>query len=91
MAVVSNFDLRLRPLLESLGLDQLFDALIISAEVRLMPSSTLICSTTVGPHRTSQWSPHPLMRQLAVGGGGDMPWDKQLVSDPCKLSAVLHR
>lgn len=35
MAVVSNFDLRLRPLLEALGLDQLFDALIISAEVRL--------------------------------------------------------
>ncbi|CAK0787258.1 hypothetical protein CVIRNUC_010476 [Coccomyxa viridis] len=33
MAVVSNFDLRLRPLLEALGLDQLFDALIISAEV----------------------------------------------------------
>ena len=35
MAVVSNFDLRLRPLLEALGLDQLFDALIISAEVSL--------------------------------------------------------
>ena len=33
MAVVSNFDLRLRPLLEALGLDELFDALIISAEV----------------------------------------------------------
>ena len=33
MAVVSNFDLRLRPLLEALGLDKLFDALIISAEV----------------------------------------------------------
>ncbi|CAL5229453.1 g12778 [Coccomyxa viridis] len=33
MAVVSNFDLRLRPLLEALKLDQLFDALIISAEV----------------------------------------------------------
>ncbi len=35
MAVVSNFDLRLRPLLEALNLDQLFDALIISAEVSL--------------------------------------------------------
>lgn len=33
MAVVSNFDLRLRPLLEALGLDKHFDALIISAEV----------------------------------------------------------
>ncbi len=33
MAVVSNFDLRLRPLLDVLGLDKLFDALIISAEV----------------------------------------------------------
>lgn len=38
MAVVSNFDLRLRALLEALGLDQLFDALIISAEVRNQPS-----------------------------------------------------
>ncbi len=37
MAVVSNFDLRLRPLLEALGLDQLFDALIISAEVDVWP------------------------------------------------------
>ncbi len=32
MAVVSNFDTRLRPLLHSLGLDCLFDSLIISAE-----------------------------------------------------------
>ena len=38
MAVVSNFDLRLRPLLEGLGLDQPFDALIISAEVSYQPS-----------------------------------------------------
>ena len=74
MAVVSNFDLRLRPLLESLGLDQLFDALIISAEVRLLPSSTLFCSASVVLHRTPQSSPDPLMRQLAVGGSGYMPW-----------------
>ena len=36
LAVVSNFDLRLRPLLEALGIDQLFDALIISAEVHCL-------------------------------------------------------
>lgn len=33
LAVVSNFDTRLRPLLQGLQLDHLFDALIISAEV----------------------------------------------------------
>lgn len=32
-AVVSNFDIRLRPLLASLQLDSLFDAIIVSAEV----------------------------------------------------------
>ena len=45
MAVVSNFDLRLRPLLEALGLDQLFDALIISAEVRASPTFALHCQS----------------------------------------------
>lgn len=34
LAVVSNFDTRLRPLLEQLHLAHLFDALVISAEVR---------------------------------------------------------
>ncbi|KAK9833446.1 hypothetical protein WJX81_006300 [Elliptochloris bilobata] len=32
-AVVSNFDTRLRPLLGLLGLEQLFDAIVVSAEV----------------------------------------------------------
>ena len=32
MAVVSNFDTRLRPLMHSLGLEPLFDSLVISAE-----------------------------------------------------------
>ena len=43
MAVVSNFDLRLRPLLEALELDQLFDTLIISAEVTLQLLPPLAC------------------------------------------------
>ena len=43
MAVVSNFDLRLRPLLEALGLDRLFDALIISAEVSMSRVPALQC------------------------------------------------
>ena len=43
MAVVSNFDLRLRPLLEALKLDQLFNALIISAEVSLVLLPPLRC------------------------------------------------
>jgi FMN phosphatase YigB (HAD superfamily) len=34
-AVVSNFDTRLRPLLRSLGLAHLFDAIIVSAGARL--------------------------------------------------------
>lgn len=34
IAVVSNFDTRLRPILEQLGCDHWFDALAISAEVR---------------------------------------------------------
>lgn len=33
MAVVSNFDTRLRPLLKTLDLYELFDAIIVSAEV----------------------------------------------------------
>ena len=43
IAVVSNFDLRLRPLLEGLGLDQPFDALIISAEVSISLVIALQC------------------------------------------------
>ena len=46
MAVVSNFDLRLRPLLEALGLAQLFDALIISAEVSKGSAHALQCPST---------------------------------------------
>ena len=34
LAVVSNFDTRLRPLLDSLNLTDLFDEIIVSAEVR---------------------------------------------------------
>jgi FMN phosphatase YigB (HAD superfamily) len=34
LAVVSNFDTRLRPLLEQLNIAQAFDTLIISAEVQ---------------------------------------------------------
>ena len=33
LAVVSNFDTRLRPLLDSLNLTDLFDEIIVSAEV----------------------------------------------------------
>ena len=33
LAVVSNFDTRLRPLLASLGILHLFDAVVISAEI----------------------------------------------------------
>lgn len=33
LAVVSNFDTRLRPLLRDLGVEGLFDAVMISAEV----------------------------------------------------------
>ena len=33
LAVVSNFDTRLRPILEELGLVDLFDCVVISAEV----------------------------------------------------------
>ena len=35
LAVVSNFDTRLRPLLDRLGLTDLFDEIVVSAEVRL--------------------------------------------------------
>jgi FMN phosphatase YigB (HAD superfamily) len=34
-AVVSNFDTRLRPLLQALECDDWFDAVAVSAEVRL--------------------------------------------------------
>lgn len=33
LAIVSNFDTRLRPILHQLGLDQLFDSVLISAEI----------------------------------------------------------
>ena len=33
-AVVSNFDTRLRQIMRELGVDELFDAVLISAEVR---------------------------------------------------------
>ena len=33
LGIVSNFDTRLRPILKELSLDQLFDAIVISAEV----------------------------------------------------------
>ena len=33
LAIVSNFDTRLRPILQQLGLEQLFDSILISAEI----------------------------------------------------------
>lgn len=33
LAIVSNFDTRLRPILEDIGLTSLFEAIVISAEV----------------------------------------------------------
>ncbi len=39
LALVSNFDTRLRPLLTAMGAADIFDALIISAEVTPLASS----------------------------------------------------
>lgn len=42
LAVVSNFDTRLRPLLKSLGILHLFDAVVISAEIGVEKPNPII-------------------------------------------------
>lgn len=42
LAVVSNFDTRLRPLLQSLGILHLFDAIVISAEMGMEKPNPVI-------------------------------------------------
>lgn len=42
LAVVSNFDTRLRPVLRALNCDHWFDAVAVSAEVRKPPSFSLV-------------------------------------------------
>lgn len=44
VAVVSNFDTRLRPLLKALKCDHWFDAVAVSAEVRVLLILQLYCS-----------------------------------------------
>ena len=45
LAVVSNFDTRLRPLLSGLGISRLFDAIIVSAEVESLFASKIFMRT----------------------------------------------
>ncbi|GFR52948.1 hypothetical protein Agub_g15610 [Astrephomene gubernaculifera] len=47
LAVVSNFDTRLRPLLRELGVEKLFDAVIVSAEVHAEKPNPVIFDTAV--------------------------------------------
>ncbi|GBF87825.1 haloacid dehalogenase-like hydrolase domain-containing protein [Raphidocelis subcapitata] len=47
LAVCSNFDTRLRPVLAGLGVDQLFDAIIVSAEVGAEKPSPIIFEAAV--------------------------------------------
>ena len=42
LAIVSNFDTRLRPILEGLRLNELFDSIIISAEVGVEKPNPII-------------------------------------------------
>lgn len=42
LAVVSNFDTRLRPILKGLGVDQLFDSIVISAEIGVEKPNPMI-------------------------------------------------
>ncbi|GLC45896.1 hypothetical protein PLESTF_000709800 [Pleodorina starrii] len=47
LAVVSNFDTRLRPLLRDLGVDGLFDAVIVSAEVHAEKPNPVIFDAAI--------------------------------------------
>lgn len=79
MAVVSNFDLRLRPLLEALGLDKLFDASIISAEVGTSCVFDFGLDYSLDQHFVSFMKAFTLPLELAgrlrrcpcTGGGGE--------------------
>ena len=42
LGIVSNFDTRLRPILKGLGLDQLFDTIVISAEIGVEKPNPII-------------------------------------------------
>ena len=42
LAIVSNFDTRLRPILKGLGVDELFNSIVISAEVGVEKPNPLI-------------------------------------------------
>lgn len=47
LAVCSNFDTRLRPVLRALGVDKLFDAIVVSAEVGAEKPSPIIFEAAV--------------------------------------------
>eukprot|EP00882_Tetradesmus_deserticola_P006793 GHRQ01007152.1.p1 GENE.GHRQ01007152.1~~GHRQ01007152.1.p1 ORF type:complete len:293 (+),score=101.96 GHRQ01007152.1:173-1051(+) len=47
LAVVSNFDTRLRPILAALGVDDLFDAVVVSAEVQAEKPNPVIFETAL--------------------------------------------
>ena len=87
MAVVSNFDLRLRPLLKALGLDQLFDALIISAEVstwtRSENSWSPACLLTSGCQSQALW----LRLCGSVYSRADSPGQSPYVASPALETA----
>lgn len=73
LAVVSNFDTRLRPLLSAMQLDSLFDAIVVSAVSSAFcchcPPSPGVRSYTAWPSNVVEFDVVDIQLVLQIGGG----------------------